>query len=386
MGFPDRPWLDHPDEDAFARSANSVFELYSEAVRAAQIPTRHSELRLFCHHDTSRDDVLVMVHPETTEGFESATVSLPPGIAALTPSSRALLVLNVIHAAAMRLGQARGWDAAALTAARAHTLAAGLRYRWDGPPKTSPDRRYVAQPKYVLVDDGYGRVIVQVRRRDDGAPVCASPVVATWGHHSALVRHARTVRWRSKTRVQFLPDDGVSIGPTGTISGSDHEPITVDLTDPTSFGTALEPPAPTYIDVAAASDLPAVTVRTPADLGPRIEVLGGGPMNEIPQVYAQALHALLEQLLGPPWQSWWSDADRTVLQISYDFAAIETGIDVRRSKDTLRATILRPTSTFPMIHDHAATARHDVETMLAAVRRRTGLEDHPHLLTRQTDR
>jgi hypothetical protein len=186
--------------------------------------------------------------------------------------------------------------------------------------------------------------------------------------------------------VQFLPDDGVSIGPTGTISGSDHEPITVDLTDPTSFGTALEPPAPTYIDVAAASDLPAVTVRTPADLGPRIEVLGGGPMNEIPQVYAQALHALLEQLLGPPWQSWWSDADRTVLQISYDFAAIETGIDVRRSKDTLRATILRPTSTFPMIHDHAATARHDVETMLAAVRRRTGLEDHPHLLTRQTDR
>jgi hypothetical protein len=371
--------MDHPDEDAFARSANSVFELYSQAVREAQIPTRHSELRLFCRHDDGRDDVLVMVHPETTEGFEMATVSLPPGIAALTAPARALLVLNVIHAAAMRLGQARGWDAAALTAARAHALAAGLRYRWDGPPKTSPDRRYVAQPRYMLGDDGYGRVIVHIRHRDDGAPVCASPVVATWGFHSALVRHARTVRWRSKTHVQFLPDDGVSIGASGTISGRNREPITVDLTDPTTFGTALELPAPTYVDVAA-DGIPAVTVRTPADLGPRIEVLGGGPMNDVPHAYAQALHALLEQLLAPPWQTWWSDANRTVLQISYDFAAIDTGIDVRRSKDTLQATILRPTSTFPTIHDHAATARHDVEALLSTVRRRTGLGEHPHLL------
>jgi hypothetical protein len=33
-GDPDRPWLGHPDLDASARSANSVCELYSEAVGA----------------------------------------------------------------------------------------------------------------------------------------------------------------------------------------------------------------------------------------------------------------------------------------------------------------------------------------------------------------
>jgi hypothetical protein len=379
MGFPERLWLDHRDEDAFARSANSVCALYSAAVREAQISTRHSELRLFCRHDSSRDDVLVMVHPETTEGFEMAVASLPAGIAALTPQSRARLVLDVVHAAAMRLGRARGWDSAALTAAHAHALAAGLEYRWDGPPKTSPDRQYVAQPRYVLGDDGYGRVVVQIRRRDDGTPVCSSPVVATWGYHSAFVKHARTVRWRSKTVVQFLPDDGVAIGATGTISGSDHEPITVDLTDPQSFGTAAVSPASTYVDAVAAAGIPAVKVQTPADLGPRIEVLGGGPMNDVPHAYAHALHTLLEQLLEPQWQAWWSAADRTVLRISYDFAASETGIDVRRSEDTLQMTILRPTSTFPTLQDHAAAARRDVETTLSTVRRHTGLGIHPRL-------
>lgn len=280
MGFPERLWLDHRDEDAFARSANSVCALYSAAVREAQISTRHSELRLFCRHDGSRDDVLVMVHPEITEGFEMAVATLPAGIAALTPQSRARLVLSVVHAAAMRLGQARGWDSAALTAAHAHALAAGLRNRWDGPPKTSPDRRYVAQPRYVLGDDGYGRVVVQVRRRDDGTPVCASPVVAT---------------------------------------------------------------------------------------------------NDVPHAYARALQTLLGQLLEPQWQAWWSAADRTVLLISYDFAANETGIDARRSKDTWQMTILRPTSTFPTLRDHAAAARRDVEAMLSTVRRRTGLGNHPPL-------
>jgi hypothetical protein len=120
MGFPDRPWMDYPDEDAFARSANSVCELYSEAVRQASISTRHSELRLFCRHDSSRDDVLVMVHPENNEGFEMAVASLPSGVAALAPPARARLVLEVVHAAALRLGLARGWDAAALRAAQAH--------------------------------------------------------------------------------------------------------------------------------------------------------------------------------------------------------------------------------------------------------------------------
>lgn len=120
--------------------------------------------------------MLVEVYPDVTEGFEMAVAFLPPGIAALAPPARARLVLEVVHAAAMRLGGARGWDTV----------------------------------------------------------VCASPVAAVWGSSRSFADHAQTVRWRSKTLVQFQPDDGVSIGTTGT----DRSPVIVDLADPASFGDA----------------------------------------------------------------------------------------------------------------------------------------------------
>ncbi|WP_213006799.1 hypothetical protein [Paractinoplanes toevensis] len=376
MGFPDRPWAEHPDEDAFARSANSVFELYSEAVRPAKIQNRHSELRIVAWHDIERDDALVTVHPELTEGFEMGVASLPPGIAELTPQARAELVLEVVHAAATRLGRDRGWDQAALDAARAHALAAGLHYRWTGPTRTSPDRRHVAEPTYAIYPDGYGRVVVHIRRRADRSVVAVSPLAATGGFTRAFDCE---LRWRSKTVVEFMATSGLAIDRTGaTVRGPDRPGrIRVDLDDPGTFGDPAGLPPVEYDSEAAT--VPRVEVRTPADLGPRIEFIGGGGMDEVPRAYSDPIHHLLGRLEGPEWQAWWSDAAHPVLQIDYDFYANTAGISVRRAGNDLRATLRRPAATLVSAPDLVELAHADVAALLTTVRRRTGLGEHPPL-------
>ena len=367
-GRPGRPWLEDPDEDAFARSARSVCELYTEAVRQAAVQARHSELRIFCRHDGNRGDVLVTVHPEIHEGFEMAVALLPDGIARLTAAARAGLVLEVVHAAAARLGQERGWDEAALVAAREHALAAGLRYRWEGPAKTSPDRRHTAHPMYALCDDGYGRVVVQVRRREDGQVIAASAPAPALSTSAGFARSARTLRWRSRTVVELVPYGGPR--------NDERALVALDL----GPGRLAELELSEHHDVpAAVTAVPRVVVRTPAETGPRIDVIGGGPTNDVPGAYLTTLDDLLNQLEQPAWQAWWSAGGVQVLEVRYHFDATAAGPAVRRRKGTVRADIRRPVSAFTAPEAAAGLARQDVEALLAEVRRRTGLGEHPPL-------
>ncbi|SNY71171.1 hypothetical protein [Paractinoplanes atraurantiacus] len=198
-GFTDRPWLEHPDEDALVRSSRSVCELYTEAVAPAGLQARHSELRLFCQH---ADDLLLEVDTDRGEGFECARAELPPGIAELPAPTRAALALELVHAAASRLARERGWDQTVLDAARQHALDNGLRFRWQGPPKTSPDRKLTAHPLFVLHDDGFARATIQIRRRADGHPLATSePAPTNLSTSPAFARSARTLRWHGSRKV-----------------------------------------------------------------------------------------------------------------------------------------------------------------------------------------
>ncbi len=380
-GYPDRPWLEHPDEDAFVRSARSVCELYSEAVRGARVQARHSQLRLFCRHDPDRHDVLVTVNADLTEGFESAMALLPPGIAELPAPTRAVLVLEVVHAAATRLGRERGWDEGVLVAACDHVVASGFRYRWEGPAKVSPDRRHTAHPVYALHDDGYGRVVVHIRRRHDGHLVAASAPALAFSTSAGFARSARALRWRTKRTAEMVPYVGLSLSFHRTVVWSDDRGhLTVDLDDPSTFGGSAEPPLDEHRGGEAASaQAPAVVVQTPADLGPRIEFIGGSTDRGVPDAYYTALLDLLQQLEAPEWQAWWSAGRHEVLKIEYEIADFTAGITARRSNGVLRATIRRHTSTFTTGQDPVTLARSDVDAMLALVRRRTGLDAHPPL-------
>jgi hypothetical protein len=66
---------------------------------------------------------------------------------------------------------------------------------------------------------------------------------------------------------------------------------------------------------AAMVDAPRVVVQLPAEGGPRIDVVGGGPANGIPDAYLTALEKLLDQLSTRTWQTWWSAGSDKVLEI-----------------------------------------------------------------------
>jgi hypothetical protein len=234
---------------------------------------------------------------------------------------------------------------------------------------------------FVLYDDGYGRVMVQVRRRDDGRLVAVSAPALAFSTSAGFARSARTLRWRSRTIVELVPYAGLSAGVAGAVLWSDDRGlVTVDLDHPGAVGGPVELPLDEHHDLAAAvADAPAVVAQIPADLGARIEVVGGGPMHDVPDAYATALHALLDQLNAPGWQTWWSAGSDQVLEMWYDFAAAAAGPAARRSGGRLRTTIRRPVMTFAATKDPAELAREDVDAMLAMVRRRTGLGAPPPL-------
>ncbi len=346
-GFVDAPWIEDPDEDAFVRSARGIGELYSEGVRPTRVQARHSQLRLHCFdHEPGRTDVEVIVFTEPAEGFEMAGVYLPDGVAALPAPARAALVLDVMHAAALRMAQARGWDPEALEAARAHVVAHDLRFRWVGPAKTSPGRKYLARPVFTITDDGWGRGVVEIRRVADDTLVACSAEMVTAGAASVFRRAAATLRWHGSTTVQIDPDEGPCV-------------------------TAVVP-------------LPVVNVRgeganSPESV-PRIVVVGGATDDAVPDVYDTALHLLLDELSEPQWLTWWSAASDDVLEVWYDLVVEHPArISARRGGNKLRVRIERPCADILAAPDHVALAYTDVQDMLATIRRRANLGTHPEL-------
>ncbi|UQU62559.1 hypothetical protein COUCH_26460 [Couchioplanes caeruleus] len=346
-GFVNAPWIEDPDEDAFVRSARGIGELYSEGIRPARVQARHSQLRLHCFaHEPGRTDVEVTVFTEPTDGFEMAGVHLPDGVAALPATARAALVLDVMHAAALRVAEARGWDPQPFEAARAHVAARDLRFRWAGPAKTAPGRQYTARPVFAITDDGLGRGVVEIRRVADGTLVSCSAEMVTAGAETVFRRAAATLHWQGSTTVRIDSEDGLCI----------TEVVT----------------------------LPRLNVRgegaNAPESTPRIVVVGGSSDAAVPDTYDTALHLLLNELSAPQWLTWWSVAPDDVLEVWYDFVVEHPArISARRAGNKLRVRIERPVTDILAAADHVMLARTDVENMLATVRRRTDLGACPEL-------
>ncbi|WP_433618405.1 hypothetical protein ACQP2P_21045 [Dactylosporangium sp. CA-139114] len=340
-------WAEGPDEDAFVRSARTIGERYSEGIRPARVRARHPQLRLHCFpHEPGRGEVLVTVFTEPMDGFEMAGVTLPDGVAALSSTARAALALDVMHAAALRMAQARGWDPAAFAAARAHVVAHDLRFRWTGPAKSAPGRRYTARPVCTISDDGLGRLVVEIRRVPDGTLVGASAEIVTPGSERTFRRVARTLRWRDGGTVEINPGERW-------------------------HSTRVEEPPPLTVRAEGANSPESV---------PRINVIGGYSDDAVPETYSTALHLLTDELGGPQWTTWWSGAPDDVLEISYDLIARgPAGMTARRGGNKLRVRLDRPLADILAAGDRVALARADVEAVLATARRRAGLGPHPQL-------
>lgn len=163
--------------------------------------------------------------------------------------------------------------------------------------------------------------------------------------------------WRSFT------DDGIDQGRTIT----------------TRSGAALD----RTVSAGGESTLPLVVVRgsdaDAPDSPPQITVIGGGPMNDVLESYIAMLEALLKAFQSPSGQQWWLAAGVKVLEVSYSFETEATRVRTWRGRNTLKIVIERPITSLTDSEHPELLAREDVEALVGAVRRRTGLGPHPDL-------
>jgi hypothetical protein len=215
-GWPDKLWGgERPDpvRDAFLRSSRCVVELYSEQLARCRVPGLRSMLRLTGVHRTVGDSPNVEVllwsdKPRDLPG-EMGFVAVPTAVGDLGPADRARVALEAVHAAVRELAGLRGWDPALVDTCYRHVLEEGFVFSWDSPWKASPDRRHVARATFRLgPQDGFGRVRLEVRRREDTGETEASPPALAFCTSPGFKRSAKTLRWSESSRVAMTPFGG----------------------------------------------------------------------------------------------------------------------------------------------------------------------------------
>lgn len=369
-GFPDRSWDDDPENDAFAKAACGVVELYSARLAALELtPARAASLRLnLDRREQDHHDVRVSLRLDVP-GWEVGTVVLPIGVALLSGLERALLVLDVIDAAMRRLATFRGWPTDDLDLVREHVKAPDLVFTWASAWKMSPDRRHRARASFVMNDDGTAHVRIEVAgtRADGREHSITSAPALTWVTLTSFKEIAHTLRWKGSDKVSLDP----MIGPAGIGNNAALELSPKDKSSAVGGGEPHAGPGPDAGAPTPRSEhvlRPAVTVMDQPS-GARIVMMGGISVTGVPVQYRRALDRLLEQLEEPPWLLWWSGADLDALEIWYSHHWSEKGARsvTRRGKNKLMADIQRPVETFQGQPDLPKLALQDVTSLVEAI-------------------
>jgi hypothetical protein len=373
-GFRDRWWGTEgqngeggdADVDAVARTSRRVCEAYSRGLVELALEGNHGEVRVFVHRSRREDGVIpVDAYLDWSGGFEMAHVGVPAGAAGWPEQRRARLLLEGMHAVMTRFGQARGWSQQDLDRLRETCLDSGLDLTWRSSWKAAPGRHSEACVDAWLHDDGFSRVRILLRDRATGEVTGCSQVVEGPVGEAGLKRAARSLRWRDREVVEVvLP---TFLGNRAPV------PLEVDV-------RATEPVAPWPARPAVRVEpAPIIEVTGSGASAPEqdhtIDVVGGGPINEVPERYDEALRRSLQGFADASLD-WWRDSDLRVLQISYDFAASRPRSLVRRGRNRLTAIVHRPVETID--RDHPETqAEEDARALVRAITRRQGLPDPP---------
>ncbi len=320
-GHRDRPWQDEPEIDAWLKSARRVEELYSEALRSVDLRGSVSTLRLHTFPATDgAETVRAEVWVDRPEGWEFCAAFVPPAVAGLSSGARGRLVSEVVDAALAELGPRRGWPSEVLAEVREYVRARDLRFTWSSRWKASPNRRRQARASFQLADDGYGRVVIEVRDRRTEALVARSAGAEAYSTLAGFKRAAETLRW---------VDAAVEMVPCIDLLGQEIGYLRLDPED----GVA---PFVVVDDGESASGEPALPV-------------------ELVRVSA------------------------TPESPSYEFGDAPERPVTRRTKDKLIARIHRNPETLRAAGDPGQLARADVSALLSAVGDKMGLGPPPDL-------
>ncbi len=198
-GWEDRLWTDDAPTDALVRSARRVAEAYSGVLRAERIEGPATSLPFFTHLYDG-DEVGLAVDTDRPLDWESGAVMVPAAVADLSADDRGRLVLDLIHDAVVQLGPHRGWSTETLDGIRERVLAQGFGGERESPWKASPDRSLAVRMCFRWEDDGFGRVVIEVRDRKSEQLVARSEPWLTHGFRHSV----KTLRWRGRI-VEFVP-------------------------------------------------------------------------------------------------------------------------------------------------------------------------------------
>jgi hypothetical protein len=187
-------------------------------------------------------------------------------------------------------------------------------------------------------------------------------------------RSARSLRWQGKDQVTLVPYDFVPAIRGGKLSLSRRDG---------SWRSAVAD----YLSVRPIPEgdpaLPALAVRvegrgaTASEQAPEVSFVGGGPVGSAwTRRFDRAFGAEMDRFASASGQAWWAGSGTRLLEVQVWYGGDRARVRSRRSEQLLRVFVDQPDLS-PSDRDPASLARTVAESVVALVRRRTGLGPHP---------
>ncbi|MTD15507.1 hypothetical protein GIS00_16345 [Nakamurella sp. YIM 132087] len=377
----------------FSGQSRAIHVLYSAGLAACptSIASTVSWSRIFIGEVgyVPRSPQIDHEEPRDNFGFsEGISADIDPTILDAPGAERPGLYLRWLHRTMTAVARRRGWDEEPLEFAARYCLERGVVAVFDGPSKSSPDRRRSASVRRVIDPDGYEDIVLRVQDRSKA--VVAEEVLP----RESVTNEMRADWGPMKKNLRWIDAHTIEIfGRNFEYPGFDYERddlATLDLStgviptlriDVDSMPAPVESTAPALLlDVDLdTSDVEPAAVSSPL---PLFNFTGGGPtQGEYARArgYSTRITALLGQMtFDPRWQAWWQAADLPRVDLSYWVHADATRIRVGRSARLINASIERPI-TDDWLDAQEQTAEADVRALIAELCRRFPLGAPPPL-------
>jgi hypothetical protein len=406
-GRADRMWLDSPEADSVARSAQRICASFSERLGPRRIASPRGSIQLTVADGELTDGTVDVEEHSSPDGY-GASISVPAGFHTLPTDVRTDVIAEAVLHAVLLIADRYGLDRAAIEAAMQEAAHDGLEWASTGPWKASPDRRRSARLTGRLLDDGYMRTAIEIREGRDG-PTRSSEAFLGVENPSRFRNHLKTLEWdgpdvvSAGVNVDHLLFGRIDIdAATGVTLGRwrhhfNREPTGLEvafLGSPQGLAEAQEalgekPGVPLEMTLepidhdppvrANDGDPRRVIARPAVRTAPRrLVFLGTSDLDGAPRDYGRRireLEAFVEADVA--WRSWWTAAGLFDVDIETTVDAAKPGLTVRIAEDRVVARLRRPRAIIPRGPEARTLATDDFSRLIERIRARGDLPEPP---------